>query len=123
MIINTTIVALSTKAIATAIVRNKRKMVYRGRRTFNRSDHEEEKKEDDEEFNLQNAVSPEEAARLQRAHHLAEEALRMAIEAREAARRLREYRTKINLPYRRSNMIHVDETSTLREGDDAVRTL
>lgn len=100
-------------------------MVSRGRRTFNRSRHEEEKKDEEEEeqVNVQNAISAEEAARIRRAQYLAEEALRMAMEARAAAERLREYRSRISLPYRRSVIVDIDETSTMREGDDACRTL
>mmetsp|Transcript_8234 Transcript_8234/g.17067 ORF Transcript_8234/g.17067 Transcript_8234/m.17067 type:complete len:100 (+) Transcript_8234:100-399(+) len=99
-------------------------MVSRGRRSFNRSRHEEEKKDEEEEqVNLQNAISAEEAARIRRAQSLAEEALRMAAEARKAAQRLREYRARISLPYRRSMMLKMDESSTMRQGDDACRTL
>ncbi len=98
-------------------------MVSRGRRTFNRSRHEEEKKDEEEEqVNLQNSISADDAARIRRAQHLAEEAVRMATEAREAARRLREYRARMSLPYRRSMMLEINESSALCEGDDACRT-
>jgi hypothetical protein len=98
-------------------------MVSRGRRSFTRFHSEEEKKEDEEEIDLRNHITAGEAARIRDAQNLALEAVRLATEAREAVRRLNEYRARIALPYREGNMIGVDDTSTLREGDDSCRSL
>jgi hypothetical protein len=97
-------------------------MVSRGRRSFTRFHSEEEKKEE-EEIDLRNHITAGEAARIRDAQNLALEAVRLATEAREAVRRLNEYRARIALPYREGNMIGVDDTSTLREGDDSCRSL
>jgi len=92
-------------------------MVSRGRKNYHR--HRDE--ENTEEVESQNSPTAEDAARFQEAERLAHRALRMATEAREAARRLREYRSTISMPYRQGNMIDVDDTPTSREGDDNCR--
>jgi hypothetical protein len=98
-------------------------MVSRGRRSFNRSQREDDNKEDEEEIiDLRNHITAGEAARIQEAQNLAQEALRLAAEAREALKRLKEYRARFTLSYREGNMIGVDDTSTLREGDDSCRS-
>jgi len=98
-------------------------MVSRGRRSFNRYQYEEEKKEEEEEEVEPRITTAAEDIRIQEAQFLAEEALRMATEARQAARRLKEYRSRITLPYRRGNTIDVDDTSTLREDSVSFRSL
>ena len=95
-------------------------MVYRGRRNANRF-HPDEDDGDEEEIDLRNPVTTGEAARLREAQYLAQEAIRMATEAREAVRRVKELRARLGLPDRRSNMVAVNDTSTLREGDDSCR--
>ena len=95
-------------------------MVSRGggrRGSYNGYHLEEENKEDNEEEEEEtqvveerrrNTISVTEAARIREAHYLAQEALRIAIEARHAARRLQEYRssrTMVLLPHRRSDDI------------------
>jgi hypothetical protein len=97
-------------------------MVSRGHRRHNRSEREDEE-EENEDIVLQTNPTAEEAARIREAQYLAQEALRLAREAREAARRLNEYKARIAIRYRRGNAIDVDDTSTLREGDDSCRTL
>ena len=95
-------------------------MVSRGRRNINRF-HPKDDNGEEEEIDLRNPVTAGESARLREAQYLAQEALRMATEAREAVRRVRELRARLGLPDRRSNMIAVNDTSTLREGDDSCR--
>lgn len=97
-------------------------MVSRGRRSSNRFHYEEEKNDDEEEINPQNTVTAEERTRIHHAQSLAQEALRLATEAREAAMRLKEYRATIALPYRQGNMVGVDDTSTLRDSSDDFRS-
>ena len=98
-------------------------MVSRGRRSFNRLQREDDKKEDEEEIiDLRNHITAGEAARIREAKNLAHEALRLATEARKAVMRLKELRASLALPYREGNMIGVDDTSTLREGDDSCRS-
>ena len=98
-------------------------MVSRGRRSINRSHREEEEnKEEEEEVHRRTNTTTEEAVRIQEAQYLAREALRIAIEARDAAMRLKEYRSRIALYYHKGNMIRVDDTSTPREGDDNCRS-
>ena len=98
-------------------------MVSRGRRSYNRYQYEEEKKDDEEEEIDPRRTATNEAARIRDAQFLAEEALRMAMVARQAAVRLKDYRARITLPYRRGNMTDVDDTSTLREDDNSPRSL
>ena len=110
-------------------------MVSRGggrRGRYNGYHLEEENKDDDEEEEEEetqvveerrNTISVTEATRIRDAQYLAQEALRIAIEARHAARRLQEYRSRIMLlPHRRSydsrmNDDYTISTSTLRGGD------
>ena len=109
-------------------------MVSRGggrRGRYNGYHLEEENKDDDEEEEEEetqvveerrNTISVTEATRIRDAQYLAQEALRIAIEARHAARRLQEYRSRIMLlPHRRSYDIRMNDddtisTSTLRGG-------
>ena len=89
----------------------------------NQDDNEEEEEESQVVEERRNTISVTEAARIREAHYLAQEALRIAIEARHAARRLQEYRstrTMLLLPHRRSydsrtiNDDDISSTSTLR---------
>ena len=99
-------------------------MVSRGRRSLNRYQYEEEKKDEEEEEEVEpRSTAAAEGARIREAQYLAQEALRMAIEARQAVIRLKEYRARITLPYRRGNTIDVDDTSTLREDSVSSRCL
>lgn len=95
-------------------------MVYRGRRNPNRF-NPEENDEDEEEIDIQNLVTAGEAARLRDAQLLAQEALRMAKEAREALQRLKEFRTRLGLPDYSGNVVVGNDASTSREGDDSCR--
>ena len=97
-------------------------MVSRGSRNIKRSRHEDERSEEEEEVNIQNTVTEDEAARLREARYLAEEALRLATEARDAARRLRECQARIALRSRMNNLFDGDDNSSLREGDDDFRS-
>ena len=63
---------------------------------------EEEEEETQVVEERRNTMSVTEAARIREAHYLAQEALRIAIDARHAARRLQEYRstrTMLLLPH------------------------
>ncbi|MGK3735303.1 MAG: hypothetical protein ACI8RD_001490 [Bacillariaceae sp.] len=109
-------------------------MVSRGggrRGSYNGYHLEEENKDDEEEEEevhvveeRRDTISVTEAARMRDAQYLAQEALRIAIEARHAARRLQEYRSRTMLlpPYRRSYDVRTNDddiisTSTLRGGE------
>ena len=89
----------------------------------NQDDNEEEEEETQVVEERRNTISVTQAARIRDAQYLAQEALRIAIEARHAARRLQEYRSRIMLlPHRRSYDIRMNDddtisTSTLRGGD------
>mmetsp|Transcript_19720 Transcript_19720/g.42853 ORF Transcript_19720/g.42853 Transcript_19720/m.42853 type:complete len:98 (-) Transcript_19720:488-781(-) len=96
-------------------------MVYRGRRSSNRDRYEEEN-EEEEEVDQNSNPGAVEVAKIQEAHFLAQQALRMAKEAREAAMRVREYKARISSPYRRGNMIEMDDISTLREENVSPRS-
>ena len=68
----------------------------------NKEDNEEEEEETQVVEERRNTMSVTEAARIREAHYLAQEALRIAIDARHAARRLQEYRstrTMLLLPH------------------------
>jgi Xaa-Pro aminopeptidase len=107
-------------------------MVSRGgerRGSYNGYHLEEENKDDEEEEEetqvveeRRNTISVTEAARMRDAQYLAQEALRIAIEARHAARRLQEYRSRaMLLSHRRSYDVRTNDhdiisTSTLRGG-------
>ena len=65
----------------------------------------------------------EEQNRIREAHRLAQKALRLANEARDAARRLKAFKERHRASSSRGNLVYVEDTSTLREGDDNVRSL
>jgi hypothetical protein len=114
-------------------------MVSRGggrrRGSYNGYHLEEENKDDDEEEEEEtqvveerrNTISVTEATRMRNAQYLAQEALRIAIEARHAARRLQEYRSRtMLLPHRRSYDVRTNDddiisTSTLRGEEEESR--
>ena len=60
----------------------------------NKEDNEEEEEETQVVEERRNTISVTEAARIRDAQYLAQEALRIAIDARHAARRLQEYRSR-----------------------------
>ena len=104
-------------------------MVYRGGRNPNRFNggrnpnrfNAENNDEEEEEIDLRNFATAGEATRLREAQYLAEEALRMAKEARDAIRRLNEFRARLGLPDHRCNVVAENDGSTIREGDDSCR--
>lgn len=98
-------------------------MVARGNRRSSRYPFDDGNDDEEEEMDPRSDVEAETAARVREARFLAHEALRMAKAAREAAMRLKEYRVAVSLPYRGGNNIDVDDTSTLRDGGSASRSL